>query len=96
MKTICPSCCGLFWSHLCVSSIQQVIEQNSGNEQVCDERDGWCALGTTDKLRDVISAMIKKVIRVQKPGKKKYYQKTWLNFGLASSQDVCGLDSLNI
>ncbi|XP_026152363.1 general transcription factor 3C polypeptide 5 isoform X2 [Mastacembelus armatus] len=50
-----------------VESIKQVIEQNSGNEQACDERDGWCAVGTTDKLRDIISAMIKKLIRAQKP-----------------------------
>ncbi|KAE8284854.1 General transcription factor 3C polypeptide 5 [Larimichthys crocea] len=46
---------------------QDVIEENGGNEQACDERDGWCVLGTTDKLRDMISAMIRKVIRVQKP-----------------------------
>uniref|UniRef100_A0A4W6FCU3 Ral transcription factor IIIC subunit 5 n=1 Tax=Lates calcarifer TaxID=8187 RepID=A0A4W6FCU3_LATCA len=51
-----------------VESIKQVIEKNSGNEQVCNERDGWCIVGTTDKLRDMISAMIKKVIRAQKPG----------------------------
>ncbi|XP_072228361.1 general transcription factor 3C polypeptide 5 isoform X2 [Leuresthes tenuis] len=50
-----------------VDSIKEVIEQNSGKEQTCDERDGWCVLGTTDKLRDIISAMIKKVIRAQKP-----------------------------
>ncbi|XP_038590467.1 LOW QUALITY PROTEIN: general transcription factor 3C polypeptide 5-like [Micropterus salmoides] len=50
-----------------VESIKQVIEQTGDNEQVCDERDGWCRLGTTDKLRDMISAMIKKVIRAQKP-----------------------------
>nr|XP_046231839.1 general transcription factor 3C polypeptide 5 [Scatophagus argus] len=50
-----------------VESIKQVIEHNSGNEQACDERDGWCPLGTKDKLRDIISAMIKKVIRAQKP-----------------------------
>ncbi|KAM7369279.1 hypothetical protein PAMP_013560 [Pampus punctatissimus] len=50
-----------------VESVQQVIEQNSGKEEVCDERDGWCLLGTTDKLRDIISAMIKNVIRAQKP-----------------------------
>ncbi|XP_040013848.1 general transcription factor 3C polypeptide 5 [Xiphias gladius] len=50
-----------------VESIKKVIEQNSGNEQVCNERDGWCVLGTTDKLRDMISAMIKKVVRAQKP-----------------------------
>ncbi|KAG8010853.1 General transcription factor 3C polypeptide 5 [Nibea albiflora] len=50
-----------------VESIKEVIEQKSGIEQVCDERDGWCVVGTTDKLRDMISAMIRKVIRVQKP-----------------------------
>ncbi|XP_027134438.1 general transcription factor 3C polypeptide 5 [Larimichthys crocea] len=50
-----------------VASIKDVIEENGGNEQACDERDGWCVLGTTDKLRDMISAMIRKVIRVQKP-----------------------------
>uniref|UniRef100_A0A3Q0QYY5 Ral transcription factor IIIC subunit 5 n=1 Tax=Amphilophus citrinellus TaxID=61819 RepID=A0A3Q0QYY5_AMPCI len=54
-----------------VESIQKVIEQNSGNEQRCEERDGWCVVGTTDKLRDMISAMIKKVIRAQRPGKDK-------------------------
>ncbi|XP_049460156.1 general transcription factor 3C polypeptide 5 [Epinephelus fuscoguttatus] len=50
-----------------VESIKQVIEQMGDDEQPCDERDGWCVLGTTDKLRDMISAMIKKVIRIQKP-----------------------------
>uniref|UniRef100_A0A3B4GSJ9 General transcription factor IIIC subunit 5 n=1 Tax=Pundamilia nyererei TaxID=303518 RepID=A0A3B4GSJ9_9CICH len=50
-----------------VESIQKEIEQNNGNEQHCDERDGWCVVGTTDKLRDMISAMIKAVIRAQKP-----------------------------
>lgn len=50
-----------------VESIQKEIEQNNGNEQHCDERDGWCVVGTTDKLRDIISAMIKAVIRAQKP-----------------------------
>uniref|UniRef100_A0A7N8Y0V7 General transcription factor IIIC, polypeptide 5 n=1 Tax=Mastacembelus armatus TaxID=205130 RepID=A0A7N8Y0V7_9TELE len=64
---VCSSCFEMYCSSLCVSSIKQVIEQNSGNEQACDERDGWCAVGTTDKLRDIISAMIKKLIRAQKP-----------------------------
>ncbi|XP_036974237.1 general transcription factor 3C polypeptide 5 [Acanthopagrus latus] len=50
-----------------VESIQRVIEQNTGNEQECDERDGWCVIGTKDKLRDIMSAMIRKVIRAQKP-----------------------------
>ncbi|XP_029371301.1 general transcription factor 3C polypeptide 5 [Echeneis naucrates] len=49
-----------------VESIKQVIEQNSGTEEVCNERDGWCVVGTTDKLRDMITAMIKKVFREQK------------------------------
>ncbi|KAM6901227.1 general transcription factor 3C polypeptide 5-like [Lycodopsis pacificus] len=40
---------------------------NEDEQQVCDERDGWCVLGTTDKLRDIISAMIKTVIRAHKP-----------------------------
>ncbi|XP_041666215.1 general transcription factor 3C polypeptide 5 [Cheilinus undulatus] len=48
-----------------VESIKQVI-QKKGNE-VCDERDGWCPVGTTDKLRDLISGMIKKFIKAQKP-----------------------------
>uniref|UniRef100_A0A8C6NL56 Ral transcription factor IIIC subunit 5 n=1 Tax=Nothobranchius furzeri TaxID=105023 RepID=A0A8C6NL56_NOTFU len=51
-----------------VDSIKDVIEQNSGNERACDERDGWCVVGTTDKLRDLISAMIRKVVREKKPG----------------------------
>ncbi|XP_017280976.1 general transcription factor 3C polypeptide 5 [Kryptolebias marmoratus] len=50
-----------------VDSIKEVIEQNSGKEQGCDERDGWCVLGTTDKLRDIISTMIRKVVRAKKP-----------------------------
>lgn len=54
-----------------VSSLQQVIEQNRGDEQVCDERDGWCVIGTTDKLRDMITAMIRKVARTLKPGEEK-------------------------
>ncbi|XP_077478526.1 general transcription factor 3C polypeptide 5 [Stigmatopora argus] len=49
-----------------VPRIHEIIEQNNGTEQVCDERDGWCPVGTTDKLRDIISTMVKKVIRAQK------------------------------
>lgn len=52
----------------CPSSIKELIERNSGKEQDCDERDGWCVVGTTDKLRDIISTMIKKVVREKKPG----------------------------
>ncbi|KAM4634242.1 general transcription factor 3C polypeptide 5 isoform 2-T2 [Polymixia lowei] len=50
-----------------VESIQRVIQRNDGQEQECDERDGWCVTRTTDELRDIISAMIKKIIRAQRP-----------------------------
>ncbi|XP_068430354.1 general transcription factor 3C polypeptide 5 [Clinocottus analis] len=51
-----------------VESIKQAVQQTPDEEQqVCDERDGWCVVGTTDKLRDIISAMIKTVIRANKP-----------------------------
>ncbi|PWA26515.1 hypothetical protein CCH79_00000675, partial [Gambusia affinis] len=50
-----------------VDSIREAISQNDGEERECDERDGWCVVGTTDKLRDIISTMIKKVVREKKP-----------------------------
>ncbi|XP_058472508.1 general transcription factor 3C polypeptide 5 [Solea solea] len=50
-----------------VDSIKQAIEIKSEDEQVCYERDGWCAFGTTDKLRDMMSSMIKTIIRAQRP-----------------------------
>uniref|UniRef100_A0A3B5LRX7 General transcription factor IIIC, polypeptide 5 n=1 Tax=Xiphophorus couchianus TaxID=32473 RepID=A0A3B5LRX7_9TELE len=49
---------------------REAISQNDGEERECDERDGWCVVGTTDKLRDIISTMIKKVVREKKPGTK--------------------------
>ncbi|KAM3599454.1 uncharacterized protein V6R79_005845 [Siganus canaliculatus] len=73
-----------------VECIQHVIEQNSGSEQVCDERDGWCVLGTKDNLRDIISAMIKKVIRAQRPALsevKKKHRRIGLKFKSAGSDD---------
>lgn len=53
----------------CVSSLQKVVERNDGQEEVCDERDGWCIVGTTDKLRDLITGMIRKLARNKKPCK---------------------------
>ncbi|XP_059894075.1 general transcription factor 3C polypeptide 5 isoform X1 [Gadus macrocephalus] len=50
-----------------VESIKEVIGRNKGDEKVCDERDGWCLPHTTDDLRDIISGLIKKVVRAQKP-----------------------------
>ncbi|XP_055009385.1 general transcription factor 3C polypeptide 5 isoform X2 [Boleophthalmus pectinirostris] len=46
-----------------VDSIQRVVNENKGLEKKCDERDGWCVVGTTDQLRDIISDCIKKVVR---------------------------------
>lgn len=57
-----------FKAAFCPFSVKEVIELNSGKEQGCDERDGWCVVGTTDKLRDIISTMIRKVVRAKKPG----------------------------
>ncbi|RVE65406.1 hypothetical protein OJAV_G00116200 [Oryzias javanicus] len=51
-----------------VDSIREMIEQSTGTGQQCLERDGWCVAGTTDKLRDLISSMIKKVTPAEKPG----------------------------
>ncbi|XP_044000130.1 general transcription factor 3C polypeptide 5 [Gambusia affinis] len=58
-----------------VDSIREAISQNDGEERECDERDGWCVVGTTDKLRDIISTMIKKVVREKKPEKQDNFPK---------------------
>ena len=64
------SVCDAGTTILCsTSSIKKVIDRNDGEEKVCDEKDGWCLPHTTDNLRDIISAMIKKIIRAQKPSK---------------------------
>lgn len=49
-----------------VDGIQKVVNLNQGLEKSCDERDGWCLVGTTDQLRDIISELVKKVIRSKK------------------------------
>lgn len=49
-----------------VDSIQKVVNVNQGLEKSCDERDGWCVVGTTDQIRDIISDLVKKVIRSKK------------------------------
>ncbi|KAJ8286299.1 hypothetical protein GJAV_G00036870 [Gymnothorax javanicus] len=50
-----------------VESIQKRVHQNDGKEEECNERDGWCPPRTADELRDIISAMIKQMIRSQRP-----------------------------
>lgn len=48
-----------------VESVRKIIERNDGKEEICDERDGWCLPNTSDDLRNIVSTMIKKVIREQ-------------------------------
>ncbi|CDQ69763.1 unnamed protein product [Oncorhynchus mykiss] len=58
--------------HLCdldVQSIRNMFFRNDGQEEECDERDGWCLSHTSDDLRDIMSSMIKQVIRAKRPGK---------------------------
>lgn len=54
-----------------VDSIQKVVNVNQGLEKSCDERDGWCVVGTTDQLRDIISELIKSLIRTNKSLRKR-------------------------
>lgn len=58
-----------------VESIQRVVHANKGIEKSCDERDGWCVVGTTDQLRDMISAMVNKVIKANKPSMRKDHKR---------------------
>uniref|UniRef100_A0A8C7JI14 Ral transcription factor IIIC subunit 5 n=1 Tax=Oncorhynchus kisutch TaxID=8019 RepID=A0A8C7JI14_ONCKI len=51
-----------------VESIRNVISRNDGQEEECDERDGWCLSHTSDDLRDIMSSMIKQVIRAKRSG----------------------------
>uniref|UniRef100_A0A674AFX0 Ral transcription factor IIIC subunit 5 n=1 Tax=Salmo trutta TaxID=8032 RepID=A0A674AFX0_SALTR len=57
---------------LCDLDVQgNVIHRNDGQEEEeeCDERDGWCLSHTSDDLRDIMSSVIKQVIRAKRPGK---------------------------
>ncbi|XP_010892267.1 general transcription factor 3C polypeptide 5 [Esox lucius] len=50
-----------------VESIRNVFGRNDGQEEKCDERDGWCLSRTADDLRDIMSSMIKQIIRNKRP-----------------------------
>ncbi|CAL1569655.1 unnamed protein product [Knipowitschia caucasica] len=58
-----------------VDSLQRVVNANNGLEKLCDERDGWCPIGTQDQLRNIISDSIKKVVKskktIRKPQKRR-------------------------
>uniref|UniRef100_A0A674A746 Ral transcription factor IIIC subunit 5 n=1 Tax=Salmo trutta TaxID=8032 RepID=A0A674A746_SALTR len=54
---------------LCDLDVERnVISRSDGQEEECDERDGWCLSHTSDDLRDIMSSMIKQVIRAKRPG----------------------------
>ncbi|XP_019959781.1 general transcription factor 3C polypeptide 5 [Paralichthys olivaceus] len=74
-----------------VESLKEVIEQK-GDEQVCNERDGWCVLGTTDKLRDMISAMIQKVTWAQKPAVPQVLRRSQRNVSKSSMKGAYAED----
>lgn len=50
-----------------VDKIKSIIHKNDGEEEQCDERDGWCMPRTADELRDIISSMITQVVRANRP-----------------------------
>ncbi len=46
-----------------VEEVQEIIHSNDGNEpEVCDERDGWCARGSIDRIRFIMSGFIDKML----------------------------------
>lgn len=51
-----------------VEKIQNLIHNNDGKEEVCDERDGWCVPHTADELRNIISGMIQQYVKANRPG----------------------------
>ncbi|MFT7817599.1 general transcription factor 3C polypeptide 5 [Arapaima gigas] len=66
VSVLCPT----FFLLQCLcdfDSIKKVIQRNDGQEEECNERDGWCLPRTVDELRDIMSSMIKQVIRSKKP-----------------------------
>ncbi|KAJ8390013.1 hypothetical protein AAFF_G00111740 [Aldrovandia affinis] len=50
-----------------VESIKKLIQRNDGQEEECNERDGWCVPRTPDELRDIMSSMIKQNIHSKRP-----------------------------
>ncbi|XP_015222702.2 general transcription factor 3C polypeptide 5 [Lepisosteus oculatus] len=50
-----------------VESLKRIIHRNDGKETECTERDGWCLPKTSDELRDIMSNMIKQIIRSKRP-----------------------------
>ncbi|XP_072310498.1 general transcription factor 3C polypeptide 5 [Eucyclogobius newberryi] len=69
---------------LYVDSIQKVVDANKGLEKTCDERDGWCVIGTTDQLRNIISESIKEVFKSKKKSLKKQPKRRRVSLSLSS------------
>ncbi|GIX99740.1 general transcription factor 3C polypeptide 5 [Caerostris extrusa] len=43
-----------------LESVQELIRENDGQEDICLEKDGWCLPGTIEKCRDLIMADLQK------------------------------------
>ncbi|KAK1155886.1 general transcription factor 3C polypeptide 5-like isoform X1 [Acipenser oxyrinchus oxyrinchus] len=50
-----------------VERLTKIVHRNDGEESECTERDGWCLPKTNDELRDIMSSMIKQIIRSKRP-----------------------------
>lgn len=48
-----------------LDSVQKLIHQNDGHEEICQEKDGWCVLGTLEKCRELILADILKTSKTK-------------------------------
>uniref|UniRef100_A0A673LPV2 General transcription factor IIIC, polypeptide 5 n=1 Tax=Sinocyclocheilus rhinocerous TaxID=307959 RepID=A0A673LPV2_9TELE len=71
--------CGMFSQGLCLHlpggnhffsplfRIKNIVHENDGKEEVCDERDGWCVPHTADELRNIISGMIQQHVQANRP-----------------------------
>ncbi|XP_054710468.1 general transcription factor 3C polypeptide 5-like [Uloborus diversus] len=49
-----------------LDSVQELVHQNDGHEQVCLEKDGWCELGTLERCRELLIADIIKTVKESK------------------------------
>uniref|UniRef100_A0A8C7JGP5 Ral transcription factor IIIC subunit 5 n=1 Tax=Oncorhynchus kisutch TaxID=8019 RepID=A0A8C7JGP5_ONCKI len=76
---------------LCDLDVERnVISRNDGQEEECDERDGWCLSHTSDDLRDIMSSMIKQVIRAKRQF---CYSKCPKNLSLTGFKEMKGWEN---
>uniref|UniRef100_S4RNT2 Uncharacterized protein n=1 Tax=Petromyzon marinus TaxID=7757 RepID=S4RNT2_PETMA len=51
-----------------VDCLQEIVHRNDGKETVCTEKDGWCLPRTCDRLRNIMSNIVRDHIRQRSPG----------------------------